>query len=69
MTPVITERRFLSVKDVSDYTGLAEGTIYNMVYQRRIPFTKLGGSVKFDRHRLDKWIDKHSVQVRTPWAA
>lgn len=69
MTPAVTERRYLSVKDVSDYTGLAVGTIYNMVYQHRIPCTRFGGKVTFDRHKLDKWAESNSQKVRTPCAA
>jgi excisionase family DNA binding protein len=57
------------VREVSDYTGLAVGTIYNMVSQRRIPFTKLGGTVRFDRYKLDKWAEANSQKVRTPLAA
>jgi excisionase family DNA binding protein len=57
------ERRFLTVKEVSDYTGLAEGTIYNMVSERRIPCTKIGRLVKFDRHKLDKWLESNTRKV------
>ena len=55
-------KRFLDVKEASEHLGLAESTIYTMVSQRRIPFTKMGRRTKFDRDKLDRWIRDHSVE-------
>jgi excisionase family DNA binding protein len=66
---LIIERRYLTVKEVSDYTGLAEGTLYNMVSERRIPHSKIGRLLKFERYELDKWLKDQSVKVRRPVAA
>ena len=55
-------KRFLDVKEASKHLGLAESTLYTMVSQRRIPFTKMGRRTKFDRHKLDQWIREHSVE-------
>ena len=68
MNVAAIERRYLSVKEVSTYLGIAEGTIYNMVSQRRIPHSKIGG-LKFDRYQLEKWAESKSVKVRTPLAS
>lgn len=54
-------KRFLDVNETSEYLGLAESTIYAMVSERRIPFTKIGRRTKFDRDKLDRWIREHSV--------
>lgn len=59
-------RRYLTVKEVAEYTGLSHHTLYTMVSQRRIPFVKLGRLTKFDLHELDRWIASHSVKVRRP---
>lgn len=55
-------KRFLDVKEASEYLGLAESTLYAMVSERRIPFTKMGRRTKFDRDKLDRWIREHSVE-------
>lgn len=68
-TAVIRERRYLTIKEVSDYTGLRIGTLYNMVSQRRIPFVKLGQLTRFDRYELDKWLKQQSVKVGQPLVA
>jgi excisionase family DNA binding protein len=59
-------RKLLTVKDVSEYTGLAPDTIYKMVSQRRIPFTKVGRLVKFEQAALDAWLNQHSVMPKSP---
>jgi len=55
-------KRLLDVKEASEYLGLAESTLYSMVSQRRIPFTKTGRLTKFDREQLDRWIRANSVE-------
>jgi excisionase family DNA binding protein len=59
-------RKYLTVKEVSEYTGLASDTIYKMVSQRRIPFTKVGKLVKFDQAALDAWLKQHTVMPIPP---
>ena len=59
-------RKLLTVKEVSAYTGLAPDTIYKMVSQRRIPFTKVGRLVKFEQSALDAWLKQHTVMPMTP---
>lgn len=55
-------RRLLTIKEVSEYIGLAVPTLYTMVSQRRIPFVKMGRLTKFDREELDRWITRQSVK-------
>jgi excisionase family DNA binding protein len=55
-------KRFLDVKEAAEYLGLAESTLYTMVSERRIPFTKMGRRTKFDRGKLDPWIHSNSVE-------
>jgi excisionase family DNA binding protein len=55
------QRKFLTVKEVSEYIGIKPDTIYTMVSQRRIPFTKVGKLVKFDQTALDAWLKQHTV--------
>lgn len=54
-------RRFLSVQEAAQYTGLSPHTLYAMVSQRRIPFVKLGRLVKFDARMLEEWIRQNTV--------
>jgi excisionase family DNA binding protein len=62
--PNAPKKRFLDVKEVVEYLGLAESTVYTMVSQRRIPFVKMGRRTKFDRLQLDKWVLAHTIKPR-----
>jgi excisionase family DNA binding protein len=57
----MVSRKFLTVKEVSGYIGIATDTIYTMVSQRRIPYVKVGRLVKFDQSDLDSWLKQHKV--------
>jgi excisionase family DNA binding protein len=54
-------RKYLTVKEVSQYFGIATDTIYKMVSQRQIPFSKVGRLLRFDHTILDIWIKQHTV--------
>jgi excisionase family DNA binding protein len=51
-------RRLLNITELSRQLGLAKGTIYNWVCQRRIPFIKLGRALRFDSEEVEQ-IVKH----------
>ncbi len=57
------ERRYLSVKEVSQYLGFSVNTLYGWTSQRRIPFLKIGGRVRFDKAELDRWMQEGSRDV------
>ena len=49
--------QLLSVKQVAALTGYTAGTIYQLIFRKKIPFTKPGGSkVMFRRGDLNDWI-------------
>lgn len=56
------KKRLLNVKEASEYTGLAVGTLYNQVSRREIPFVKLGKKLLFDLQDLDDWINSNKVE-------
>ncbi len=59
-------RRLISIKEAAAYTGLSVHTLYTMVSQRRIPFVKVGRSLRFDLALLDEWIKQHTVMPMPP---
>ena len=46
----------------SEITGLAERTLRNMVSKKRVPYFKLGRSVRFSVERLEKWMEERAVE-------
>ena len=46
----------MTVKEVAEYIGLSNSTIYNMVKLKEIPHIKVRGKILFHRVTIDNWI-------------
>ena len=58
----MTDRKFLDIPMVSDYTLLSKSTIYKKVSSREIPFHKIGKKTIFVKDEIDTWI-KNDGQI------
>jgi excisionase family DNA binding protein len=47
---------FLTVRQLAEMLHVSVGHIYRLVAMRRVPFVKLGGSVRFRRESIERWI-------------
>ncbi len=47
----------LTLKEVADYLKLAEKTAYRLAAEGKLPGFKVGGSWRFQREDILKWID------------
>lgn len=56
-------RRLLSKEDVADQFGVSPHTVRKMAYERRIPFVKIGGSLRFDQRDVDRYIEQHTTEA------
>ena len=56
----ISKKRWLSCGEVAFYLSLSINTIYEKVERRTIPFKRIPHSnqIRFDRLRIDKWLDE-----------
>ncbi len=52
--------RYLTVSEASAITRLARQTLYKMVCQRSIPFTKAGGRLLFREDKLLAWLEANA---------
>lgn len=48
----------LTVKEVAKYLKLAEKTAYRLAADGKLPGFKVGGSWRFKREDIEKWIDE-----------
>jgi excisionase family DNA binding protein len=46
----------MTVKEVSVYLRLAQSTVYKLVNEGKLPGRKVGGTWRFSRRGLDKWL-------------
>jgi len=52
-------QRLITVEAAAEYLAVSVSTLYGWVYQRRIPFVKLGRALRFDRTDLDNFISQN----------
>ena len=55
----------LSIQEASGMLRLAVPTLYKYIYQKRIPYIKLGGRVLFDPEKLREWVQNKAVEPIT----
>lgn len=53
----------MNINEASEYLGFAVHTIYGWTSQRRIPFLKVGGRLRFDKKKLDRWLEQFELEV------
>jgi len=59
------ERRFLGIKQLAEYLGVKEGTVYAWVFQKKIPYLKIGKLVKFDVREIEAWLEDKRIKEFT----
>jgi excisionase family DNA binding protein len=59
------ESKLLNVKDASRFLAVSISTLYGWVWQRRIPYIKVGRALRFDRRDLEMFIRSNRVDARS----
>jgi len=50
----------LTIKEVAEYLKLAEKTAYRLVAEGKLPGFKVGGSWRFNKAEINRWIEQQS---------
>jgi len=56
------EKRFISPQELSQFLDMKPDTIYSWIWQRKIPYFKLGSRVKFDLREIEEWLRAKRVK-------
>lgn len=56
------ERRYIGIDELAVYLGLKKSTLYTWACQKRIPYTKMGGALRFDLRLIDSWCKEKTVE-------
>ncbi len=56
------DKRYINIKELSEYLGIKVNTVYAWVFQKKIPYIKLGKLVKFDLLELENWLKDKRVK-------
>ena len=57
--------RLVTVQDAARLLAVSVSTLYGLVWQRRIPFVKVGRALRFDLADLDQFIEANSTPSRS----
>ena len=57
-------KRLFNVEETAEYIGSTPGSIYQKVYNGKIPFVKIGKSLRFDITELDEFIEQKKRDLR-----
>jgi len=60
----LSEDGLLTVQDAAQYLAISKSTLYGWVWQKRIPFVKVGRALRFERAELQKLIQANRFQAR-----
>ena len=52
----------MDVPALAEYIHLAKSTVYKMVSNKTIPFSKIGSRTLFDRVQIDQWVINGGVK-------
>ena len=52
------EREFLTVKEVAQWLGVVERTIYRLLENKAMPCYKIGGSNRFRRADIEAYLER-----------
>ncbi len=58
--------KLLTVKEVAELLNLSKFAVYDMVYENKIPYVKIGHtnrSLRFDRQKISVWLSKQSNDI------
>ena len=59
-----TEDRLLTVAEAANYLSVSTSTLYGWVWQRRIPFVKVGRALRFQMLDLQKFVESNRREAR-----
>jgi excisionase family DNA binding protein len=60
----ITEEKLLTINEAALFLRVSVSTLYGWVWQRRIPFVKVGRALRFAVSDLQKFIQANRYEVR-----
>ena len=63
---VSTHSAYWDIKALSQYLDIKRSTLYAWVEQRKIPFVKIHGLIRFRCDEIDRWVESFRPQQPTP---
>jgi len=58
-------RKIMSLTEFCEYTGLSKQSAYKLTAGRRVPFSKRGKKIFFDREKVDAWLLENQITTHS----
>ena len=58
--------QLVNVNEAAQFLAVSPSTLYGWVWQRRIPFVKVGRAVRFDMADLERFVTQNRIEARRP---
>lgn len=55
--------KYLSPEELAINLSISKMTIYNWIYQRKIPFFKIGRLVRFREEDIERWLKTKEIKM------
>jgi excisionase family DNA binding protein len=55
----------LTKKEVAEKLGVSIRTIEKWMHDRSIPYSKLNGIVRFDEQKINLWVERRTIRLKT----
>lgn len=65
MSTSTSEGDILTIKQVAEYLKVTDRTIYKLAAAKKIPAFKVGGTWRFSRADIDRWIAQQTSVTQT----
>jgi excisionase family DNA binding protein len=62
-TAPVVEPRAMNIQAAATYIGANVWFLRNLIWNRKIPFLKLGNRYVFDKKDLDRYVENNKVEV------
>lgn len=56
------EKRYINVRQLAEYMSMSKPSIYRYVEEKKIPYFKIGKTIRFDIADVDKWLKEYKQE-------
>jgi excisionase family DNA binding protein len=57
----LVNKKFISPKELKDVLGISLPTVYRLIESRKLPFFKIGKSLRFLREDIIDYLETHRI--------
>ncbi|CAA6805372.1 MAG: Unknown protein [uncultured Sulfurovum sp.] len=62
--PQTPQKRFMTPKELASEYSFSTSTQAKLRMKNKIPFSKIGRYIRYDRIEIDKWIENNKVEMK-----